>query len=355
MKIGILTHQYINNYGAFLQAFALHQAVSNIFPEDEVEIINCINLKHYLINSAGWFRYYKNKENLSCWMQKIKVPHSFANARKNNLVLSKTVYTTKQVNKLKYDVIIVGSDEVWNFKDSKSNAPIKFGIGLNCPTLIAYAPSVGNTNPNEVLPNYVVDGIKKFKGLSARDDLTFELCKKLANIEPHRVLDPTFLGEFPSITEKKKMEPYILFYYCDNLPNEIKKQIFEYAKENNLKVYGAGECDKNYSDITVNLTPFEWVEMFKNAEFVFTGTFHGAVFSILNRRPFKVYLTNESRIKKVRALLNELEIKNREIDDKYHFDLDEQKNDIDYEATYKIISKKREESLLYLKKSISVV
>lgn len=50
------------------------------------------------------------------------------------------------------------------------------------------------------------------------------------------------------------------------------------------------------------------------ADFVFTGTFHGAVFSILNQRPFKVYLTNESRIKKVGALLRELHIPNRKID-----------------------------------------
>ena len=39
MKIGILTHQYINNYGAFLQAWALRKAISELFPEDEVQIM----------------------------------------------------------------------------------------------------------------------------------------------------------------------------------------------------------------------------------------------------------------------------------------------------------------------------
>lgn len=37
-----------------------------------------------------------------------------------------------------------------------------------------------------------------------------------------------------------------------------------------LAVYGAGECDKRYSEITVNLMPFEWVEMFRNAEGITT-------------------------------------------------------------------------------------
>ena len=61
MKIGILTHQYINNYGAFLQAWALREAIAELFPNDEVQIIDYVNLKHFIINAGGWFRFYKNK------------------------------------------------------------------------------------------------------------------------------------------------------------------------------------------------------------------------------------------------------------------------------------------------------
>lgn len=67
MKIGILTHQYINNYGAFLQAWALRKAISELFPEDEVQIIDYVNVKHYIINAGGWFRFYKNRETLKEW------------------------------------------------------------------------------------------------------------------------------------------------------------------------------------------------------------------------------------------------------------------------------------------------
>ncbi|WP_026659664.1 polysaccharide pyruvyl transferase family protein [Butyrivibrio sp. AC2005] len=352
MKIGILTHQYINNYGAFLQAYALHQAISNIFPEDIVEIIDYVNVKHFIINAGGWFRYYKDRENPACWLQKTKLPHTFAKARNSHMVLSRRVFNAKQINALNYDCIVVGSDEVWNFKDSKANAAIKFGDGLKCKNLIAYAPSVGKTEANEILPAYVENGIRKFKAISARDDLTYELGKRITGIEPTRVLDPTFLGSFPKDKLVVKNKPYILFYYCEKLPKNIIEQIFKYAREHDLAVYGAGECDKRYSEISVNLKPFEWVEMFRNAEFVFTGTFHGAVFSILNKRQFKVYLTNESRIKKVGALLTELGICNREIDDNYTFDLDKQSNEIDYEKVYEVINSKREISKNYLRKAI---
>lgn len=95
------------------------------------------------------------------------------------------------------------------------------------------------------------------------------LVEQVTGNAPKRVLDPTFLAEFPRAELKAKRKPYILFYYCENLPENILNQIFSYAKEHGLAVYGAGECDKRYSEVTVNLTPFEWVEMFRNAEFCY--------------------------------------------------------------------------------------
>lgn len=352
MKIGILTHQYINNYGAFLQAWALREAIAEQFPNDEVKIIDYVNLKHFIINVGGWFRFYKNRETFKDWLEKIRLPYTFAKARKREMILSKRCFNTRQINTLGFDCIVVGSDEVWNYKDAKGNAELKFGVGLTCKNLIAYAPSVGKTATDDIIPDYVIDGIKTFKRISARDDLTEQLVKQVTGNDPERVLDPTFLAKFPHAELQARKKPYILFYYCENLPDNILNQVFSYAKEHNLEIYGAGECDKGYSAITVNLTPFEWVEMFRNAEFVFTGTFHGAVFSILNRRQFKVYLTNESRSKKVTALLNELGISNRSIHLDFRFELENMKSEIDYDKVYEIVEQKCQKSKQYLKDAI---
>lgn len=122
---------------------------------------------------------------------------------------------------------------------------------------------------------------------------------------PQIVLDPTLLANWEvNVDSPVKKKDYILFYYCEHLPVHIKTQIFDYAHKNGLAVYGAGDSDKDYDECTVNLTPEEWVAMFKNARFVFTGTFHGVIFSILNHRQFKVYLTNKGRIAKVGNLLS---------------------------------------------------
>ena len=350
MKIGILTHHYVSNYGAFLQVYALREAVAKAFPNDTVEVIDYINVKQFVINNGGWFRFYKNREDLACWMEKIRLPLTFFKARKQHLIRSRKCYTTGQVNRLDYDVIIVGSDEVWNYQDKRSTARIKFAHGLTCKNVIAYAPSVGNSQGD--LPKYVVEGIKRFAALSARDEKTGEMVRDITGTEPEKVLDPTFLSTIPVNDPKNVKKPYVLFYYCDRLPTRIKNQILEYAREHGMAVYGAGECDTRYTDITVNLTPFEWVDMFRNAEFVFTGTFHGCVFSILNHRQFKVYLTNKSRIEKVGSLLADCGIRDREMGESFVFDLEAMKHEINYEAVDALLDQRRVQSMEYLRSNI---
>ena len=135
--------------------------------------------------------------------------------------------------------------------------------------MIAYAPSVGKTAADEAIPQYVIDGIRKFKRISARDDLTEQLVEQVTGNAPKRVLDPTFLAEFPRAELKAKRKPYIsVLLLRKSTGKYFKSNFFYYTKEHGLAVYGAGECDKRYSEVTVNLTPFEWVEMFRNAEFV---------------------------------------------------------------------------------------
>ncbi len=353
MRIGILTHHTVINFGAFLQAYALQKAVQTLFPNSEVKIINYIHKKHFIINAFGWFWFYKNRSNIKCWNSIFKLPFTFYKARKNNMSLTKLCFTSHQINKLGFDIIIIGSDEVWNYGDAKSALSVKFGVGLNCNKIISYAPSIGNSSLKKI-PQFVIDGLNKFSEISVRDQATRDLVYIITNKYPKMVLDPTFLINWEIVAGKSvtKSQDYILFYYCDHLPIKIKSQIFDYAREHNLAIYGAGESDKDYAQCTVNISPFEWVTMFRNAKFVFTGTFHGVVFSILNNRQFKVYLSNKSRIVKVSNLLSLFNIADREITSDYTFDLNKQQNEIDYKVVNRIIAEKRTESLEYLLKAI---
>lgn len=314
MKIGIITHHYIKNYGAFLQTYALQQYLTETYPDVEVVIVNYVKKKHQIINIGGCFRFFWKKESLRAYLEKIKIPGTFSKAEKKYLHITKKVRNAKEINQLGLEAIIIGSDEVWHYED-KAASPIKFAVGLKADRILSYAPSCGGVNLKHPIPDYVQEGLKNFTGLSARDDVSEQLVQKVLHTTPVRVLDPTLLYDFPiyedAFTRKLKAENYILMYFCDKLPKEGQQLIQKYAKEKKWKIYGAGEYAKYYSDVTINVSPFQWVEMFRNAQFVFTGTFHGAVFSLITQRNFAAYLTNPSRVKKVNSLLGEFGLTHR--------------------------------------------
>lgn len=356
-KIGILTHHYIHNYGAFLQGYALQEAIKNLYPDDEVYMIDYVNKKHAIKNTLGWFRYNPKKDSLKSYIQKIKLPSIFKKTQKQYYNLTKRIHNVDELNKLGLDAIVVGSDEVWHYEDIARH-PMKFGYGVKVDKLISYAPSTGSSNVNENIPEYVKEGMKNFTALSARDDNAETLIKNVLSKEANRVLDPTLLYDFPEYKSKFvdyiKSQKYILMYYCDNLPEEIKTKIIEYANKNEYKIFGAGEYKKWFTETFVDINPFEWVEMFKNAQMVFTGTFHGAVFSIKSKKNFYCYLTNPSRIKKVGSLLKQLDIdRNNITKDNYNEVFNSINNYcIDYKKVFEKLEVNKKISLNYLKENI---
>ena len=351
MKIGILTHHYIKNYGAFLQTYALQETLKREFPNDEVCIINYINRKHLFINICGWLRFNPKKDSIKSYLQKTTIPHIFNKFEKKHLNTTKKVYTVDQVNKLGLDCIIIGSDEVWNYDDIKSYDPIKFGKGLTCENIITYAPSIGKSDLKHI-PSEIKECINNIKSFSAREDGAENLVKKITNSKCTRVLDPTLLYEFPiyqsKLVDKLKQEKYILMYYCDGLPENIQNKIIDYAQKNHFKIYGAGEYKQWFDYFPINVNPFEWIEMFRNAQIVFTGTFHGTIFSIKCEKDFLNYTNNPSRIKKVGSLLKQLKIGDRIIKDE---ELKKIKS-IDYNKINAELKKEQRFSIDYLHKNI---
>lgn len=335
-----------------MQAYALQETVKSLYPNADVKIINFINIKHFVINTLGWFLNYKNRRNIKHIINIYSLPFTLYHSRKKYMHLTSVCFTAAAINKMNFDTIIIGSDEVWNYSDKKSFSAIKFGHGISCKNIIAYAPSIGNSQIYDI-PHVVISGLKKFNHLSARDKNTKLLIEHITGKIIPEVLDPTLL--YPLKREPNpdlQKDEYILFYYCEHLPEKIKAQIFDYASKHNLKILGAGESDVAYEKCTVNITPFQWIDMFYNARFVFTGTFHGVVFSLLNHRQFKVYLTNKGRKAKVCALLDSIGISNRIIEDDYKFDLT-QIEEIDYNTIQDIINTKKSTSIEYLKNAIS--
>ena len=81
-----------------------------------------------------------------------------------------------------------------------------------------------------------------------------------------------------------------------------------FAKKNGLRIISCGYyhswCDEN-----VNADPKEFLEMFIHASYIITDTFHGTVFSIINKKRFVSIIRDNSF--KVKYLLDKLDLENR--------------------------------------------
>lgn len=355
MKIGIITHHYVKNYGAYLQARALMSTIEKLNTNAEVSIVNYIEKKHWYKNILHILHFRKGKDNIKSYYEKIKQLFMFVKFE-NSLLHSNRVNSVAQIEALGYDLIIAGSDEIWNFHGSGYN-PLKFGYGFTKSTrLVSYAPSVGSVTENSKIPEKVISGLLNIKMLSARDTETQNFIRRAIDKKAEKVLDPTFLYDFDSDIDKFRIKPlgykYILIYDCKLTKNQIS-ELKKFALINGLKIIGGGDYMEYYDDIKVCLTPYEWVSLFRNAVKVVTGTFHGTVFSIKYKKDFVAYPTEKNRINKVTSLLQDNNLKNRLLfvgDEEKLIELLSEK--INYNVVYQQLDKRKEESILFLQQAL---
>ena len=356
MKIGILTHHYVKNFGAYMQGYALIQTVKNICPEARVEIIDYRVKKHELKNTIHFFGFKPGRgDTIRGYIGKIGLFFTHRVYEKR-MPRSRKVNSSSEINALNYDLIIVGADEVWNFNDCAYDA-IKFGYGLDAP-LITYSASAGGSSIKDHISPEIKKGIRNFKNISVRDEKTEELAKKLVNNRKkiERTLDPVFLYDYDFKVRDKVREfikkPYILIYDC-RLKNDQAREIESFANRNDLNIIGAGEYRKWYTIHAENITPFEWAFLFKKAWGIVTGTFHGTSFAIKYNRNFVAFLTEENRVNKVKSLLKEFDLSERIVmENNWGQILSILQKSIDYSNVNKILDKKIKQSKRYLFENI---
>jgi len=351
MKTGILSMQRVNNYGSFFQALSLKSIL-----EEMGNTVEFIDIKQGTVYSGNEFKDRGTKD----WNNQEFVDFR----KKRNEIISeyaKNYLGLKEEKNFKndYDFAIIGSDEVFN---CIGNGDIGFTTQLFGENVsnhtITYAASCGHTNYDQVEQYNIQGDIKKaldcLENISVRDKNTYDFVKKISGKEALENLDPVFIYNFDNYIPKEefKEKDYIIIYSYDyRLCNEKEvKCIKEFAAKNNLKTIGLGLyqpwCDEN-----INVTPFELLQYFKNASYVITDTFHGAVFSIKYNRKF-VGISRSSNCYKFNDLLSRFNLDSQNITNIEELEKVIQ-NKIDYERINKWISEQTEKSREYLKSELN--
>lgn len=317
MKIGILTFHSAHNYGAVLQAYALQKYLMSF--NHTVEFINYNNEK--LLRVYKWFEFKRFK---TLNVTKFYTEFKLLSPRKRRFVkfesfIDKYLYLSpKNYDTKSYDVIIIGSDQVWNTDLTSGFDKMYWGnfVIKNECNLISYAASMQD-EISESNKLQIKKLLGNFSGISVREDSIARNLAMLLGIDIPVVLDPTLLlssNEWEQICANKIVRrPYLLFYQVRK--NEKAKLIAEQIAENlNLEIVNlSAGIDLNNSPEFIDAGPLDFVSLFKNASYVVCTSFHGTVFSIIFNVPFCSIILNDGKDNRVLSLLSKLNLVDRGI------------------------------------------
>lgn len=364
LNVGIMSMQRILNYGSFMQALSLKKILEelgcNVTFVDyitEVCFADKDNKKEFIKIRIKNFNIVK------------KLLHKKHGYKPN--VYDECYHMLGMTDKREYhkkvDMLVIGSDEVFNCLQSNRDVGFSMELfGKNCRAkkLISYAASFGDTTL-ERLNECGVSGkiskyLKKFDGISVRDANSLNVVRTLSSVEPSINFDPVLIGNVEQMQWKDIEESnfLIVYGYHHRFTEEEGKSIIDFARKKGLKVIGLlGEqlfCDEN-----IVCRPDEVISYFKKAKYIITDTFHGVIFSVICHKQFVVFSRTRDNTRagsvtnseKLLDLIDKIDVRDRLILDLKHMPecLNEK---IDYDKIDAIRTCEKKKSVEYLSKYI---
>lgn len=376
MKIGILTLPLHTNYGGILQAYALQTVLERM--GHDVYVLNknqdpihysamkiCLSFIRRIVR-AILRRKMPKYFNIQKEEIEIKKGYSIVNANTYTFInryIHQFIYRSlrNDVKRDTFDLLIVGSDQVWRPAYTRNIENMFFGFAAtwDVPKL-AYAASFGTEiwEFSEVQTDNCSELINKFKAVSVREESGVKLCQEHFGISATQVLDPTMLLDKDdyirlfSVNNAESVNKTLATYVLDYDENKLRV-IERLSKELELKVL---RLNSKVEDTTATIEeriqpPVEsWLAGLCYADFVITDSFHACVFCIIFHKPFYVLANSYRGVSRIASLLKIFGLESRMITDVNESNI---KGKIDWERVDMIRANCKSHSLTFLKKNIA--
>ena len=313
-KIGILTFHNAYNFGAVLQAYALKEYLQKN-SNCTVEIVNYKN-EQIEKEKSRWKSLFNNNvikelaRNLLTTPYYLKLDKVFSKFVNKYLTADNEI-KKEDLSSLKYDLYLVGSDQVWNITLTGNDKTFFCDFAMPESICCSYAASIGSSAfSNEELQNYK-QLIDRFALISFREKELVPIFEKIASEKKIcSVVDPVFLlkqDEWNTMASSIVRKPYVLFF-CVGYNDELD-QTLEFAKnlanEKNMELLYLSNQDIWYKHRELHhcgaASPCEFLGYIRNASYVVTNSFHATAFSIIFHREFysEIGLKRNERIKNI--------------------------------------------------------
>ena len=297
LKVGVLTFHRCINYGSYWQALCLVEAL-------RAKGHDAVLLDHYSkrVNIAEWKCAYQPVLPMSVPttdypLYRQKIERFFEDFEK--LPLSTCFPLDDPAEMDNYDLVVVGSDEVWNlFHPWYGGNALFYGDGIRADRLISYAASFGNYDASFGLEQPWAEKLRNFESISIRDDNSRTIIRNALGIEPELVLDPCLA--FPpknSHFENNVSAKQYVAVYGHNFSKIYTRNIREWAAHRNLPLISIGYRNDWVDEQWLTAGPNDFAHFIAGSEAVATNFFHGCVFALLNQKPFATESTSYRSIK----------------------------------------------------------
>lgn len=380
MKIGILTWTY-SNYGTLLQAYALQSFLKeNGFLVNLIKYTpknqNVIKYNRYDIDNI----YVKLQNRIKRRVEKrnidlIDVFSKQALEKREDLfqlfIESKLPlteeYRIEELENLnnKYDAFIVGSDQIWSPKFLDGTFFLNF-LSDNSKK-ISYAPSFGVEKLDIRVEKIIKPWLESFDSISVRENTGSNIVSGILNKKVPVVLDPTLLytgDEWNNIIKNRKRKistknKYILCYFLSekeyywNIVKKVKEKLgYEVVVIPNKPLDFNNKYEKQ-----IEVDPFNFVELIRDAEYILTDSFHGTIFSINYNKSFLTLarfddIKKESENSRLKSILEYLDLEDRFIKNEENIKENLKISKRKYKEVQNKLDKRRNQSKEYLLRSL---
>ena len=372
MKIGILTVPFNNNYGGFLQAYALKKVLTTL-GHDVIFIIRKRDKSTWriLLKRFIWkcitphriilFRTIKSKK-LSKYTNEFVINYLFPFTKP--FFNSRDLYN--EISQYKIDCYIVGSDQVWRYAYAKNSIKDYFFDFLkndNIPRF-SYAASFG-TSVDEYPDELKVDCsilLNKFISLSVREDSAIELLTNVFKIDLpiQAVLDPTLLLSptiYLNLAKKsaKRFPQEYLFCYILDMTKEKENCLSAIAQEYNIEIVSFNAQSASLLEKKPIRPVEEWLASIYEAKCVLTDSYHGMIFSIIFNKPFLVFGNINRGIERFTSILNKLGLTERLISNNYSKDISRLNIPIAWDSVNARVERMRLNSIKYISDTLKLI
>jgi hypothetical protein len=302
-KVGVLTFHRCINYGSYWQARRLVEGLR----ERGLEAV-LMDHQSRRVNRAEW------KCALSPLLpaptRRDDVPAYAGKARKffrrfAELPLSMAFPLEAPAAAEPFDIVVVGSDEVWNLRHPwYAGASVFFGDGLRADRVVSYAASFGNHDAAERLDGYWAEKLKRFSAIAVRDENSRRLVQDALQLDPPLVLDPC-LQFAPHAADPGVVPGESVLVYGHSFEPWFAEAVRAAAGRHGVRLLSIGYRNDWADTQWLDAGPDEFAQAMAGARAVVTNFFHGCVFGLVNGKPL-VVAPSAYRRNKVLALAQTL-------------------------------------------------